>query len=459
MIKRVRRKVLYKAGRHGDSVRVVVDSKADRTIVHYRDADGIEHKAKYSTSREGKAEAIAFAEGWHQERARMVRERREASKPAPLTVRELWTAFKLAEFSDEVGEGLRKATQVSYAQHFKRFELFVGPNRAAESIKVPELAAMRKEERAAGRALNQTRQTMNVVRIVFRWGIEHELLTHSPLAVMRWKTRKDAPKPLAPDEYTSEEFEKLLGALDKTDTRQWRAWVFLMLCGHYGQRANAVLHLRWRDIDVDAGTITFPARYQKQGVDLVRPLLWEAVAALKDAARQRERARSYKQAWYAERAKPEAPRAWYAEQDSAAAAQLDAADWVLFAERDKSKPMSYQSMHYHIVQAERRAGVTHKDYRLAHGFRRMVVGNVIEATGDRMLGLEVVGDKDPKVLVSYDRRLKARVEQGLETISANEGSAGSSPKEPSSKPSRNRPDVPETQTAPTEAGAVNHVNT
>ncbi len=451
-----RRKVLFKAGRHGDSVRAVVDTTEDRAIVYYRDADGVEHKAKYGTSREGKAEAIAFAQGWHEERARMMKERSEAVKPAPITVRQLWDAFKESEFSDEVGEGLRRATQISYASHFKRFELFVGANRAAESIKVPELATMRKEERAAKRALNQTRQTMNVVRVVFRWGIEHELLTHSPLAVMRWKTRKDAPKPLEPDEYSTDEFERMLLAVDKNDTRQWRAWVFLMLCGHYGQRANAVLHLRWRDIDFAAGTITWPARYQKQGVDLVRPLLWEALSALLTAQQQRLRARAYKQAWYDQQGGG-APREWYAAQDRdrAAAAQLDAADWVLFAERDKSQPMSYQSIHYHLTQAETRAKVDPKPYRKAHGFRRMVVGNVIDETGDRMLGLEVVGDKDPKVLQSYDRRLQARVEEGLAAISASDRK----PKTATQKPSRNRPDVPETQTAPAEADAVNNVNT
>ncbi len=434
-----RRRDLYRAGRRGDAVRVLVDPKDDRAIVHYRDGDGVGHKRKFANTKEGRAEAIAFAEGWFSERERMERARREAAAPAPLTVRELWTAFKHAEFSDTAGEGLRKATQVSYAQHFRRFELFVGADRAAETIKVPELARMRKEERTAGRALNQTRQTMNVVRIVFRWGIEHELLSHSPLAVMRWKTRKDQQKPLQPDEYTTAEFEAMLRAVDRDDTRQWRAWVFLMLVGHYGMRANAVLHLRWQDIDAAGGTLTWPARYQKQGVDLVRPQTWEAWSALLVAKTQRERVATFKK--LAHHTNP-----------NATAARLEEADWVLFAERDKAQPMSYQSMHYHLAEAEKRAGVAPKPFRKAHGFRRMVVGNVIEATGDRMLGLEVVGDKDPKVLVSYDRRLAARVEQGLASV-ATAGASGKTAV-PESEPSRKRPETPETETAPVEAGAV-----
>lgn len=440
MTDKKKRKVLFTAGAHGDRVRAVVDTTEDRVVVYFRDADRVERKRKFRTTKEGRAEAVAFAQGWHAERERMIAESKRASVPAPITVGQLWDAFRAAEFSENAGEGLRKATQTSYEQHFKRFMVFVGKHTAAEAIKVPKLAEMRKEERDAGRALNQTRQTMNVVRIVFRWGIENELLAHSPLAVMRWKTRKDAPKPLAPDEYTTEEFEKLLAAVDKDDTRQWRVWVFLMLVGHYGQRANAVLHLRWRDIDVANDTITWPARYQKQGVDLVRPLLWEAWSALLVAKAQRERVATFR-------------KLKHHQNPLASAARLDEADWVLFAERDKAQPMSYQSMHYHLQQAEARAKVAHKPYRMAHGFRRMVVGNVIEATGDRMLGLEVVGDKDPKVLVSYDRRLEQRVEQGLAAVSTTGGSGA-----PESEASRNRPDAPETATAPVEAGAVNTEN-
>ncbi len=162
-----------------------------------------------------------------------------------LSVRGLWDAYRAAEFSPEVGHGLREATQKSYTQHFRRFELFIGRDRLAETIKVPELAELKRQDLEAGRALNQIKQTLNVVRTVFRWGVEQELMLRSPLALMRWKSRKDEPKPLEPDEYTADESERILAALDKTDTRQWKAWVFVMLAAHYGQRANAVLHLRW----------------------------------------------------------------------------------------------------------------------------------------------------------------------------------------------------------------------
>ena len=228
------RRELYRAGGRGDLVRVVVDRSEDRAIVYYRDADGISRKKKYPNTKPGRDEAKAFGEGWFAERERQVKARTTPAAPTgpTLTVRGLWDAYKAAEFSPEVGHGLREATQRSYTQHFRRFELFIGKDRLAETIKVPELAELKRRDLESGRALNQIKQTLNVVRTVFRWGVEQELMVRSPLALMRWKSRKDEPKPLEPGEYTSEECEKILAALDNTDARQWKAWVFVMLAGH-----------------------------------------------------------------------------------------------------------------------------------------------------------------------------------------------------------------------------------
>ncbi len=425
------RKELYRAGGRGDLVRVVVDTGENRTIVYYRDADGIPRKKKYPNTKTGRDAARAFGEGWLSARDRMVRERATAAINAgpTLTVRGLWDAYKAAEFSLEVGHGLREATQRSYTQHWRRFELFIGKDRLAETIKVPELAELKRQDLDAERALNQIKQTFNVVRTVFRWGVEQELMIRSPLALMRWKSRKDEPKPLEPDEYTADESERILAALDKTDTRQWKAWVFVMLAAHYGQRANAVLHLRWQDIDWEAGIIRWPGRFQKQGRDLVRPILWEAYSALLTAQQERERAAGFRRLKHHKSAHSTRER-------------LESADWVLFAERDRAKPMSYQSLHYHICQAEIRAKVDAKPYRKAHGLRRMLLGKVLEETGDRALALEVIGDRDLSQLASYDRRIDVRTAAALRQVSI-EGQM-----EASAKLSPKRPDVPENETAP-----------
>lgn len=86
-------------------------------------------------------------------------------------------------------------------------------------------------------------------------------------------------------------------------------------------------------------------------------------------------------------------------------------EFVLFAQRDPSEAYSYSSFHYSLQRAEEKAEIAHKPYRGAHGFRKMVVGNVIEATGDRMLGLEYVGDRDPGMLRHYDMRNQERIDK------------------------------------------------
>jgi integrase len=184
---------------------------------------------------------------------------------------------------------------------------------------------------------------------------------------------------------------------------QWRAWVALMLLGHHGMRINAVRNLRWQDVDYDAGVIRWPSKYQKQGVDVVQPITWATHSALLVARH-----------WALVELRPRA------------AAQVRGADgkfshdatqdpppietpFVLFAQRRPTSAYSYSSFHYSLQRAEEKAKIAHKPYRGAHGFRKMVVGNVIEATGDRMLGLEYVGDQDPRMLKHYDKRTDERI--------------------------------------------------
>lgn len=423
---RRKRRELYSAGKSNDRVRVVIDTKEQRTVVYYRLADGTPKRAKYPRTPEGQQEAVAFADGWLAERKRQAA---AALEPDTLTIRKLWEAFKDTEFSDIEGEGVRDATRRNYTGHWNRFERTLGKDRDASSIKVPELAKLKKDATGAGIALNQIRQLYGVVRTVFRWGVEHELLTHSPLVLLRMKDRKDAPQPKNPDAFSEEEFDQILRQIDYTDARQWRAWVAIMLAGHHGQRARAIQNLRWRDVDLEAGTITWPARFNKQGRDLTQPILWETWSALLTARQWREKAATYRVLSHHK-------------QRQSSAAQLEAADWVLFAERDKTKAVSYQTLHYHLGTAQDRAGITRRDFRGFHGFKKLTVSRVIAATGDQMLGLQYVGNKSARHLANYDKTVDARVIQASEVTARI-----------SQALSRNSPDGPETQNAPAEADA------
>ena len=390
-----RRPVIFSRGERGDMAKAVVDLREQRVVVHFRDGAGDEHKKFYPLTVAGRSMARAFVRGWHEEKqalAAAATTARQAKEEPPLLTHELWARFSASELSH-----LRGATILSYRYHWGRWEAFIGRDTLAPSVTVEHCNRFRSAARTAGASLNQARQTLQIVRGVYRWAVGAQLLVDRGVLAFRWKRGKDDPRPLEPAEYSAAEFERLLLALDRNDARQWRAWVFLMLAGHHGQRARAVLHLRWKDIDLARGVIVWPAQYQKQGLDLEQPILWETIAAMQTAEAWRATASTYR------------VRAHH-KSTLSGADRLAMADWLLFAERDKARPMSYTSLHYHLIHAEQRAKVPHLDYRAAHGFRRMVVGEIGERSGDRMLGLEYVGDQDVKMLKSYDRRRQSRID-------------------------------------------------
>jgi integrase len=279
--------------------------------------------------------------------------------------------------------------------------------------------------------INSVRQILNVVRTIYNWGQSRKLITNNEMAVFKWKTPKDA-KVLEPGEYSTEEWEAMmrtfrpLTLMDGTlhAAKNWRAWVMMMLIGHHGQRANAVGHLQWSDIDFETGLITWRAEFQKQGKDVVQPITHGLIAALIVARfwadrhlvmRPRRRVRV-----------TDGPRRGQWIRDPELRDEKIDSPWVLFAERDKMKPYSYSSWHYQFTKAEREAviivdgkeqkGIAHEAFRAGHGGRRMVMGNVLEATGDLMTAMNYLGDSDLKQAKSYDRRRQDRIGKASETI-------------------------------------------
>lgn len=384
------RKTLSVFGPRGDRVRVLVDEHRGRCEVHFRDASGLARKRVFPADKRGRKDAVAWAERYHEVRRREA----EGHPRTPITVRDLWTLYVDSPAYDD----LRAKSKTSYAERWRRWERFVGRDHDANLTRLVDVDRFVITARKAGLAVNQIRQVINVARIVYNWGTRRDLVHTNKLAVYTWRKPKDAAV-MEPGEYSGAEFERLLKAFDYQTpaSEHWRPWVALMLAGHAGQRANAVLHLRWRDVDWTRGVIVWPAEFQKQGVALERPITAPIRAALLVAEARRLA--------LATRDVHEA-----IERFDARTAGLGDADWVLFAKNDKAQPYSYSSLHYQVRQAEIRAKVAHEPYRLVHGFRRMVVGEVIERTGDRLLGLEVVGDNDPKQLKSYDRRKQQRID-------------------------------------------------
>lgn len=425
----VKRRTLGTYGRRGDRVRVLIDATRDRVEVLFRDADGIDRKRIFGNDKAGRAEALAWAETFHQERAKRLAEK---TAPKPITMRQLWREYT----QSPAWHDLRDASRPNYADRWRLWVRFIGEDAIAGDVRLLDvdrfIVRMREIPTANGapRAINQIRQVLNVVRTVFNWAQSRELLTRNDFALFRWKRPKDA-RALEPEEYTAEEFARLLAAASPQDARTWRIHVALILAGVHGQRARSVLHLRWAD--VAGGMIRWPGEFMKQGEDHAQPLTWEALAALETA-----------RYWTQERQGRDFTR--QSARQRAARAALAASPWVLPGHGDTTKPWGYQAAWKALKALETSAGVPHKAFRAWHGMRKMASGNVSDATGDARLGLEWIGDRDMSQAKSY---LKQRADRMARAADA--------AVEP--QPSPIRSSAPKHETAPVAADAATSTET
>jgi integrase len=419
-----RRKTLARFGRRGDQVRVCVDSRRDRVEVYYKDLDGVPHKRIHANTKEGRAEATTWAETYLTERTKIAAERLAPEKREPLTIRELWEKY----LASPAFQDLRDATKVNYPDRWKKWEAFMKPEAIPDQTTLHDIDRFRAAALATGLALNTVRGIIQVVRIVYNWGQSRKLTTNNDLALFRWKQPKDV-KSLEPGEFTRIEYEALLRTFDPTTlmdgslhaAKNWRPWVTLMIMGHHGQRWRSVRHLRESDLNWETGLITWPGKYQKQGKDVIQPITHALYSALLVARYWQDRHLVLRPTG---RVRGEAGK--YVRDPELRDTPIDS-PWILFAERKKTEPYSYSSFQYQLVKAEREAvvpdgkggtkkGIAHEDYRGGHAFRRMTMGDILEATGDLMTAMNYLGDSDLKQSKSYDRRKQERIAKASATI-------------------------------------------
>lgn len=407
-MKRPTRPELARFGKRGDRVRVVLDRGEERYVVIYRDSDGAPHRKKFPLDADGKREAIAWAETFFAERDRLAK---EAARPKAITIAELWAAYcESPAFGD-----LRPKSQVSYTERWARWERFITSEAIANDTTLNDIDRFITRARVLI-AINQVRQVLNTARIVYNWGQSRKLLTTNEFALHRWKRPKDA-KVLEPEEYSAEEFRRMLLAMTPQNARRWRLHVALMLAGHQGQRANAVLNLPWSAIDFTAGLIRWPAAFQKNGTEFEQPLTDEGRSALFTALY-----------WLAVPTGKAFTR--MNRHQRLVADALSRSPWVLPGHGDPSKPYGYQALWKSLCAIEKEAGVEHKERRALHGLRKMVAGNVLDATGDDRLAMEWIGDKDQKQARAYLKKRRQRMERAAESISSRNRPAERKPPEP-----------------------------
>lgn len=321
----------------------------------------------------GKAEAKAYAKGVDEARI-------PTAKPIDLTNRQLWEKFIAAN------DHLRPKSVKLYTEYFSRWIAFRGGDSLVEDTSLDHMNEFKVALRKLGLESSTIRQTIRTVKMVYRWGAETDLIPPNKILIYKFKVSRDEKKE-SPAEYSGEEAEKILGALEPQSATQWRPWVALQICANQGVRQNAALHLQWDDVDFTAGVITWRLQWDKMGREWTQPIRAGTSAAL-EVAMQWRGAMDY-----------EGP-------------------WVLPAGSSKNTGGVYtiQSLWAALKAAEARSGVTRLSRRGGHGLRRKFMGDVNEATGDPALALLAAGDTDLRQANTYLKKRDARVKAAFDRL-------------------------------------------
>jgi hypothetical protein len=160
--------------------------------------------------------------------------------------------------------------------------------------------------------------------------------------------------------------------------------------------AGAALEARGRDVRlsrdhvgvgarVGEGSVRWRPEWDKNGVDETVPLRLPAQLAIEIALE-----------WHA--------RTGYA------------GEWLIpNVQKNKKGEAIYdqQSLWWALKAAQTRGGIENRRGRGAHGLRKLLSGDVTEITGDFLLGLRAIGDRDPRRAAEYIQKRDDRLEEAF----------------------------------------------
>lgn len=376
-------------GGHGRTVRLWIEGRLIRA--QYRER-GKRRTKSWPNSPANRSYAKAWAAAFVEARERPVEIPR-------LTVRELWLRYQKAEW-----DTLREKSHRVYAHGWRAWEVFVTPQAIAEDLGMLTVGEFRADRVRAGWALSTTRKAIDVVKIVYLWGLRAKLLNRNEVRDYRFKIAKE-DRVAGPAEYSQEEFRRILAELDLASRTEWRARAVLEICGLQGARQNAVLHLQKADVDFDQAVITWRAEWDKVGDAWEQPMRPRTMAVLQAVLR-----------WH-ERLGLDTP--WY---------------FPAGSRKNVASPVySAQSLWAALRKAEEAAGIPHQDRRGAHGFRRMLFGDVLAATGSVADAMNTINDRDLRVTSRYNKRRLGQVRETFAKLDRNSTQTATAP-EPGAAP-------------------------
>lgn len=387
------RKRLATFGERGAMVRLFEESRAGRRrLVVQWGPKGARQQASYPATKAGRAEAEAFIKAFTDETAKVAE-----TAPQKLTVRALWLAYLAAE-----AEHLRANSLRLYRDAWRTWEQFITPDAIAEDVTILQITEFRRALDARNLATATVKDTIRNVRIVYNWGERQELIARNRWHLFVHKVAKEKrTKPRA--EYRADEFLAIWRALDPAKPGQWRAWGLVGLLGIYGNRQNELLNLQWPWIVGD--TITIDPAVVKTGEQRLLGVVPQARRIL-DVVRAAARAEGYTGPYVFP------------------PGQRDTQRRAAKANPSQLAHYSIQSLTDAIHRAEKRAGIERVKWRAGHGFRRGLMGDLADETGDVAFALQAIGDRDLRMAQHYrvrrDDRVDAAVRQRAERLFGHE---------------------------------------
>jgi integrase len=354
-------KTLKTYGSHGRTVRVYTEETTSGTrYVRLRWREGSKRKTEsWHDTRENREKAHGYAKGVA---ARL--ENRTQAPPPPITLWDLYNRYLQANTH------WRATALRNNKARWAKFQAFAGMGRAAHTVTMEMVDEFRAEMRKPGaarggkpHAVSQVVEHVKVVKAVFRFAKMRKLIADNPLADYIVKLPKDEKRDEMA-EYSNEEWAAVLSKLSPRLAKEWRPYCLIVMAGVLSTRVNALLQLRWPNVDMDGRFIEWPSATDKMGHERRQPLPRDAVRTLRIA-----------RVW--------ARRAGYA------------GDLVFFGAQErtqtKDRPYTYQALNAALLRAEE--GRWRAPYRLsrharlpAHGGRQRAGRDERPVSGDGVVG-------------------------------------------------------------------------
>lgn len=351
----------------------------------------------FQDTRNGLREARAFALGKHE----------ALTSPAPAVVEPITLRQGFEKYVTAMVDEWSDNTLRLRRWRWGKLELYAGRDTLARDITREVLDGL-KRALLAKHAPKQVRQAIKEITGVFRWLVDRDLIP--PTKVTNYTTGfKKAILRSGPTmgEYSREEREKIVAALDPRNPSQWRAWVLNVVFAFCGPRQTAARYLELDDVELHepdfsvykntgnpgfGGRIHWREETAKNSEDWWQPMPAQVAEAFWVALGWRQfdqyvgrflfygvQRRTRGQALRRDRHRSKS-------KESLADIEVD------------EKPYSYAALIDQLHKAEARAGIETIKYRGTHAHRRGVGGDVHAATGSEKRAADYLGDRSIKVV-------------------------------------------------------------